>query len=102
MNLRDILKQVKDDKLSKAQIESYVDELTHLYSDVCLALAEHKKKEALYFADHMTRFPEDSDAKIKRLFKVTPEGLRLIELDCYKQIIPKELASLKNRIYSLL
>lgn len=102
MTLRELLKAVEDKKLTKEQVEDYFAELTHLYSKVCLELAELKKKEALFFAEKMEQNPDDSDARIKRLFRVTPERLRIIELDAYKLIIPRELSSLKNRIYSLL
>lgn len=98
MNLRELLESVKDTKLSKPQIEAYYDELTHLYSDVCFALADLKKKEAVYFIDHK----QDSDVATKRMWRVTPDGARMIDLETYKNVIPRELASLKNRIYSLL
>lgn len=100
--LKDLLEVVKDKKLSKEQIEDYYADLTHVYSSVCLELADLKKKEALFFATKMHENPEDSDAKIKRLFRMTKEGMRLIDLNAYKSIIPRELSSLKNRIYSLL
>lgn len=98
MKLKDLLAAVPDKKLTKQQIEGYYDDLTHLYSGVCLELADLKKKEAFYFIDHK----QDSDVATKRAWRVTPEGQRMIELDTYKNVIPKELASLKNRIYSLL
>lgn len=102
MTLKDLLLNIKDKTLSKEQIEEYYSDLTHVYSSVCMELAEIKKGEALFFAEKMEENPDFSDAKIKRLFRVTPNGLRLIELDAYKAIIPRELSSLKNRIYSLL
>lgn len=102
MNLKQTLEAVNDKNLNKSQVESYFDDLTHMYSKVCMELADLRKKEALFFADKMRENPENSDAHIKRLFRVTPEGLRLIDLKAYQAIIPRELSSLKNRIYSLL
>jgi len=96
--LRDLLTAVKDKKLSKEQIEDYYGDLTHIYSEVCMQLADLKKKEAFYFIDHK----QDSDVATKRTWRVTPDGQRMIELEMYKNVIPRELASLKNRIYSLL
>ena len=98
MNLRELLIAVKDKKLSKEQIEDYYGDLTHLYSAVCLELSDIKKKEAFYFIDHA----KDSDVATKRAWRVTADGQRMIELETYKNVIPRELASLKNRIYALL
>lgn len=102
MNLKELLNAVDDKKLTKAQVEEYYDDLTHIYSKVCMELADLKKKEALFFAEKMRENPENSDAHIKRIFRVTHEGLRLIDLEAYKAIVPRELSSLKNRIYSFL
>ena len=98
MTLKETLAAVKDKKLSKEQIEDFYGDLTHLYSSVCLELSDLKKKEAFYFIDHKA----ESDVATKRLWRVTPEGQRMIELEMYKNVIPRELASLKNRIYALL
>jgi hypothetical protein len=98
MNLRELLVAVKDKNLSKEQIEDYYGDLTHVYSSVCLELADLKKKEAFYFLDHK----QDTDVATKRAWRVTSDGQRMIELEAYKNVIPRELASLKNRIYSLL
>lgn len=98
MNLRETLAAVKDKNLNKQQIEEYYDDLTHVYSAVCLELAELKKLEAFYFLDHK----QETDIATKRAWRVTKEGQRMLELEAYKTVIPKEIASLKNRIYSLL
>lgn len=102
MNLRDTLTAVKDKNLSKEQIEAFYDDLTHLYSAVCLELADLKKEEAIFFLDAKTANSDEADVSIKRRFRATTGGLRKIELETYKNIIPKELSSLKMRIYSLL
>lgn len=98
MKLRELLEAVKDKKLSKEQIEDYYGDLTHVYSSVCMELSDLKKKEAFYFIDHK----QDSDVATKRAWRVTVDGQRMIELETYKNVIPRELASLKNRIYALL
>jgi len=100
MNLKELLEQVKEKSLTKEQIEEYFDALTHVYSAVCIELAELKKQEALYFLDHMQA--DVSDVSIKRNWRGTKEGQRMLELEAYKNVIPKELASLRNRIYSFL
>ena len=100
--LQKLLESVKDHALNREQVEQYHSELTHLFSAVMLERADLKKKEALYFADKMRENPDESDARIKRQWRVTTDGLRLIELEAYKTILPKEISSLKNRIYALL
>lgn len=100
--LKETLLAVRDTKLSKKQVEDYFDELTHLFSSVCLELADLKKKEALYFMSEREKEPDASDVSIKRKWRVKPEGQRMIDLEVYKSVIPRELSSLKNRIYALL
>ncbi len=102
MKLKDVLVAVQDKKLTKPQIEEYFDDLTHLFSGVCLELSDLKKLEAIYFMDERTKQPDASDVSVKRSWRITKEGQRMIELETYKSVIPRELASLKNRIYSLL
>lgn len=97
-SLKETLQEVKDKNLNKQQIEEYYDDLTHVYSAVCLELAEIKKLEAFYFLDHK----QETDIATKRAWRVTKEGQRMLELEMFKLVIPRELSSLKNRIYSLL
>lgn len=98
MKLRDLLTAVKEKNLNKSQLEDYYDDLTHIYSSVCMELAELKKKEAFYFMDHK----QETDVATKRAWRVTDEGQRMLELEMYKSIIPRELSSLKTRIFAQL
>lgn len=100
--LRELLEAVKDKKLSKEQIENYHADLIHLFSMVMLERADLLKKEAFYFMDLKRANPEESDQSIKRKWRVEKAGQRLIELDSYKSVLPKEIESLKTRIYALL
>lgn len=98
MTLKELLTAVKEKNLSKEQLEEYYSDLTHIYTSVCLELSEKKKLEAFYFLDHKA----ESDVATKRQWRVTSDGQRMIELETYKNVIPRELSSLKTRIYSLL
>lgn len=100
--LTTLLNEVKEENLDLPHLELLRDKLIHLFSLVMLERAELKKKEALYFAEKMRENPDESDARIKRMWRVTQDGLRLLELEAYKTILPKEIDSLKSRIYSLL
>ena len=100
--LKELLTAVKDKNLSKEQIDSYRYELIHLFSAVCIERADLKKKEAFYFMDTMEKDGSESDVSIKRKWRITPEGQRLLDLEAYKTLLPKEIDSLRSRIYSLL
>ena len=100
--LKTLLEAVKDEKLSKEQIEQYHAELIHLFSAVMLERSDLLKKEAFYFMELKRANPDESDQSIKRKWRVEPAGQRLLELDAYKMILPKEIESCKTRIYALL
>lgn len=100
--LKSLLEAVKDHKLSKEQLEGYHAELTHLYSAVLLERADLRKKEAFFYMDAMKNDPDESDTSIKRKWRVEPDGQRLLELEAYKTVLPKEIDSCKTRIYALL
>ncbi len=100
--LRDLFEKVKDESLSKEQIEKYRDELIHLHSAMQLELASIEKASAFYFMDLKRANPEESDISIKRKWKVEEKGQREIELNRFVKAIVKEIDSLRTRIYSLL
>lgn len=98
--LTQLLEAVKTKNLSKAQLEDYHADLIHLYSAVLIERSDLRKKEAFYFAEKMR--DGASDVSIKRMFRVTDDGQRLLELEAFKAILPKEIDSIKTRIYALL
>ncbi len=98
MNLKELLEAVKEEALSKELIEKYRDALIHIHTKVCIERAELKKTEAFFFINSK----EESDIAKKRAWRVTPEGQRLLEIEAYKAALPKEIDSLRSRIYSLL
>lgn len=98
--LSTLLEIVKDEKLTLPDLEKYRDQLTHLYSAILIERSELRKREAFFFMDESRR--ELSDVQKKREWRITPEGQRLLEIDAYRAAVPKELDSLKSRIYSQL
>ena len=100
--LTSLLAEVKEEKLDLPHLELLRDKMVHLFSLVMLERADLRKKEAFYFADEMNKDPNASDASIKRRFRVTADGQRLLELEAYKAILPREMDSLKSRIYAQL
>ena len=100
MTLLELLTAVKDENLSLQQIESYRDQMVHLHSAMQIEIADLERAEALYFDLHSQ--PEVSDISIKRKWKVTEKGQRLILLNRYVKVIVKEIDSLKSRVYRLI
>lgn len=97
MTLHELIKSVKEKNLSKEQLESYADELSNLYAEITLEVADLEKSEALF----MEKF-ESTVARAKVVWKATPEGQRLIVLKRYLLAIKELLNSLKSRTYRLI
>jgi len=98
IKLIDIIEQVKDENLSKEQLEDYYSMACQLRTEISMQLADYLKKEALF----MVSSTEGSVASKKVAWKGSQEGQRLIELKSYATAIKSLLDGLKNRIYSKL
>ncbi len=106
MNLVDLLKAVGLPGLTKSQLEEYHLNLTSLYAQVCLEMSDLEKAEAIYFLENKNYIvgqeqKERSDVVIKRMWRGTPEGQRLITLKNYEKAANKMLASIKSRLYAI-
>lgn len=105
--LLELIKEVQELNLTKQQLEDYHSSLTNLYAQMMWEMAELEKKEAIYFLEHKTMYnlkgetTERSDVAIKRMWRGTPEGQRLIELKNYDKATSKVLSSLKSRMYAI-
>ena len=98
MTLNDLIVAVKEKNLSKDQLEAYRDQLSSLYAEMQLEMAELEKEEALY----MVNKPKDeSIARRITLWEATESGLRLIVLKRYCLATKELLNSLKSRLYSI-
>lgn len=96
MELKDLIVSVKEKNLSKDQLEAYRDQISGLFAQMQLEMAELEKEEAL--------FMEKSDttvARAKVLWKATEKGQRLIVLKRYERATKELLNSLKSRLYSI-
>lgn len=96
--LTELFEAVREKNLNKTDLESYRDDLTNLFASLMLEMAELEKAEALYFLKEKT--PDTTDVSIKRMWRATLEGQRLIELNRYQKATEKVLSSLKSRIYA--
>ena len=95
LTLREVIDAVRDEKLSKDQLEKYRDQLSYLAADMQFRMADLKKAEAKYFIDKQ----EDTDVATKRKWRVTEAGQELLELSHHYKAAEKILSSLKSRLY---
>lgn len=94
--LAKIIEEVKDENLTKEQLEEYYSIGCQLRTDISMSLADYLKKEALF----MVNKTEGSVASKKVEWKGSVDGQRLIELKSYMVATKSLLDGLKNRIYS--
>lgn len=96
MKLLDLFKAIKEESLTKYQLEGYCKELSELYADMHLQMGVIKKNRAMF----MLQNPEMASVAMKRKWEGMEEGQREIELKSYIKATSTQLSSLKNRLYS--
>lgn len=97
MRLQELIIKVKEQNLSREQLEDYREELSSLYAQLQLEKGEIEKEEALF----MMTNAEKSVAQRKIEWKGTPKGQRLITIKSYCLAVKELLNSLKSRLFSL-
>jgi len=97
MNILELLKVVKDDKLEQPQLEKYRDALSNVASDIQIELGRYQKAEAMFM---FQKKDGQSVADRKVEWKATEEGQRLIELKNYSTSAKIMLKSLRDRLYA--
>jgi len=95
ITLKDLIVSVKEQNLSKDQLEAYRDQLSGLYAEMQMEMADLEKEEALF-----TGKLDGSAISRKIAWKITESGLRLIMLKRYCLATKELLNSLKSRLYS--
>lgn len=106
--LTTLLEKVQERNLTKTDLEAYHTELTNLFAQILIEASELEKEEALYFLEAKEIYrtthegKDTSDIAVKRLWRGTEKGQRLITLKAYSKAIEKVLSSLRNRIYATL
>jgi len=96
MQLKDLILAVKEKNLSKDQLEAYRDQLSSLFADMQIEMAEIEKEEALFPTENF-----ESAVARKNAWKATQSGQRLIVLKRYCLATKEMLNSLKSRLYSI-
>ena len=101
MKLEELIIAVKEQGLTKTQLESYSDSLTSLYADMNLEMAEIEKQQALFWvAKKYQGEVKATNVEVDHAWDVTDKGLRQIVLKRYIKATEKLLSSVKHRIYS--
>lgn len=95
MKLTDLLQAVKEEHLTKTQLEDYHTSLSGMAADLSVEIADLEKKKAMFEASD----PNKSVAKMKVEWKATEEGQRLLLLKGYMSATKTQLRSLEKRIY---
>ena len=107
MKLTDLFIAVREKSLDKDQLEDYRNQMSDIFAQMQLEMAELEKSEAIFLSDY-TR-PMVSNGKDSRLsvaqakveWKATDKGQRLIMLKRYCLGTKELLNSLKSRLYSI-
>lgn len=102
ISLKDLIVAVKEERLTKDQLESYHSQLSSLYAEMQLETAIVEKEKALFFERVKASYPDSSDISIKRQWLAGAKGQREIELKRYLLATKELISSLKSRIYKLL
>ena len=101
MQLRELIIAVKEKNLSKDQLEDYRDQMSNLFAQMQLEIAELEKEEALFLEHEQNAQDRPSVAQSKINWKATKSGQREIELKRYCLATKEMLNSLKSRLYSI-
>ena len=87
---------VKEESLSKQQLEDFHKEMSELYASMHLELGQIEKRKGMYFLPN----PELTGIAVERKWRATNDGQREIELKSYIRATSAHLKSLKARLYS--
>ena len=106
MQLKDLILAVKEKNLNKDQLEDYRDQMSQLFAEMQIEMAELEKEEAIFMDSFNSieiggREENVSVAQKKINWKATKEGKRLIVLKRYSLATKEMLNSLKSRLYSI-
>lgn len=96
MKIEDLIKSVKEENLTKDQLENYSILLSNFFAEMQIEMADLEKDEAIFLEQTDTTV-----ARAKVIWKATEKGQRLIVLKRYERATSKLLDSVKRRLYSI-
>jgi hypothetical protein len=98
MKLQDLITAVKERNLTKDQLEAYRNDMSDVFAQMQMEIADLEKEEALFMNG---KSDTESVANRKITWKATQSGQRLIVLKRYCLATKELLNSLKSRLYSI-
>jgi len=101
MELKQLIMAVKEKNLDKDALEGYRDQMSHLFAEMMIELAEIEKTRALKMEEMRIIHPQASEAKLKGNWQARQEGQREIVLKRYCLATKELLNSLRSRLYSI-
>lgn len=98
MTIQEIIKNIKEENMTKDKLEEYSSMLDILCAEYELELAEVEKSDALFLAS----CEEKTRAGAERIWNASPLGQKEILLKRQLRAISKLASSVKTRIYQRL
>jgi hypothetical protein len=98
MTLTELIQSIREDKLTKQQLEDYYTHLATLYAEISDRLGDLEKKEAIFMASS----EEKTRAGAERVWDATEDGLEEIGLKRKLKAVEKLGSSVKHRIFNVL
>jgi len=103
-NLKEVIEAVKEDSLSKNELEAYHTAVTNLAIEMEQHMANIEKLSALYYEDNKLDEANNivrTDVAIKRMWAVTPFGQKEIQFKRDLKVTGLLLRSLKTKLYGI-
>jgi hypothetical protein len=97
MKLEEAIKKVREENLTKTQLEDYRNQMSSLLAEMQIEASDLEKDEALFMAG---RANEESVIARKVEWKATPAGQRLIVVKRYISATKTLMTSLRDRLYN--
>ena len=97
MKLQELFAKIKEDSLTKEQLEHFHREMSEVYAMMHLELGDIKKRKAMF----MLTDPEKTAVAKSREWGGTQDGQREITLKSYIKATSTHLSSLRSRLYNL-
>lgn len=98
ISFQDLIKSIREDKLTKQQLEDYHTHLVTLFAEMSDRLGELEKQEAMF----LSRSEEKTRAGAERIWNATDLGQEEIGLKRKVRSVEKLASSVKHRIFNVL
>lgn len=100
MTLLELITKVKEKNLSQEQLEEYGDQMSSLFAQMMIEMADLEKEEAIFMGKDFGEKVSVADRKV--MWKATDKGQRLIVLKRYSTATKELINSLKSRTFRLI